>query len=104
MRDIDELGMQLTGVADIIFQRGGKQRVKREMPQSLVDSLKSVIRQVLYFELLEGKTLINFADEFTNASKLHDWKFFLQDEKKLIEAWCENATKFAVWEVSANER
>ena len=96
--DINDLGMQLPALADIIFQRG-KQRVKRTIPENLVSAFKVLVRDVSCFQMLPGKVLVNFADEYIAASRQHEWKFFLPDEKKLIEKFCQDATNVVTWEV-----
>jgi hypothetical protein len=99
MKDINELIAKLPELADIIFVRGkSATRIpNRTMPKSLVKTFSALKREVSSKYKLSGKTFMAFADEYIIVSKRQEWKFFLQDEKELIEKFCENATKFVNW-------
>jgi hypothetical protein len=98
-KDIRDLEIKTAKVADIICERmpSRSRTGGRKIPLELRSAFMKMADEVMEQGTLQGVSLVKFVDEYIIASRQQGCKFFLQDEKELIEKWCEYATKFVIW-------
>jgi len=98
-KNIRDLETKMAKVAAIIYEtQPSRSRIgERKIPIELRLAFLKMADEIMEQGTLQGVSLVKFVDEYTIASRQQCCKFFLQDEKELIENWCEYATKFVIW-------